>query len=111
MWRQFKREGRVSAAKLAELFPINPNGRRRHHAAKVDECAPTMKLRRQFEMASIDRNELVLFVVKTMPWQQLVCMRNRDASERGIIEAVLCRARQILFAEKPIVIERIDATR
>src|SRR3954453_20298647 len=110
MRSQFKREGRVSSAKLAELFSINPNSRRSHHAGKVDECTTTMKLRRQFEMASIDRNELVLFVVKTMPWQQLVCMRNRDASERGIIEADLCRARHILFAEKPIVVERIDVT-
>src|SRR4051794_1784641 len=111
MRRQFKGERRVSAAKLAELFPINPNSRRSHHAAKVNERAPTVKLRRQFKMASIDRNELVLFVVKTMPRQQLVCVRNRDASEGGIIEAVLCRARQILLAEKPMVIERIDVTR
>ena len=60
-------------------------------------------------MATIDGNELILFIVKAMPRQHLVRVRDRDPFEREIIKARLCRVRQILFAKQPIVIERIDA--
>jgi hypothetical protein len=60
-------------------------------------------------MPSIDGDKLILLIVKPMPRQHLVRVRDRYAFESGIIENRPDSVRKILFAEEPIVIERVSS--
>src|SRR6185503_13445745 len=98
----------VAAAILAELLPVDPNSRGGHHAAEIDEDALMLQSHRQSEMPSIDGDKLVLLIVKPMPRQDLVRVRDRYAFESGVIEYLRDSVRQVLFAEEPIVIEFVS---
>ena len=57
-------------------------------------------------MASIDADELIFLIVKTVPRQHFVGVRNRHSFECGIVKYGSRRIRQILFAKEPVVVER-----
>src|SRR5579863_6496277 len=54
VWRQVEGKRRVPTLIFSELLTIDPDGRSRHHAFKIDEHMLSLRLRRQLESSSID---------------------------------------------------------
>ena len=74
------------------LRAVDPDSGCRHHPFEVDEDVLASGLRRQLETTTIERDELVGLLVKTMPRQLDVGMRNHDRFEFGIVEILVVRA-------------------
>src|SRR6185436_13628450 len=110
MLRRFKIERRVAATIFTELPAIDPDSRGSHHAAEINENALALPVCRQSEMPAIDGDKLVLLIVKPVPRQHLIRVRERYAFEAGIVEYRLRSVRVMLFAEEPVVIKR-DSSR
>src|SRR5687767_10224505 len=100
----------VAAAILAESLTVQRNGGRSHHAVEIDEHSSSIQSRRHPEVTPVQRNKLIFLVVEAMPRQQLVRMRNGDASEGGVVEARACAAGDVFLAVQPLVIQRENAS-
>jgi len=106
MSRQFETKRSVAAAIFTQFPAIYPHRRSSHHPAEVNEDALALQSKRRPEMAAIDGDKLIFLIVKPMPRQNLVRVRDADAFEAGIVEYRPRRVGKILFAKEPIVIER-----
>src|SRR6266852_7747291 len=85
--REFERKWSVSPFVLSQLMSIDPHRRSGHDAFEIHENVLALRLRGNFEMPAIGRNELVRRLIKAMPRQTLVGMRNHHFLEPGIVES------------------------
>src|SRR5580658_3256159 len=102
MRSQIKRKRRVTAAIFAQLLAIDRHRGRGHHSGKIHENAFAFELIRQTEMASINRDELVLLLVESMPGKYFIGVRDGHPFELRVVEFRRGTAGRDFPAEKPI---------
>src|ERR1019366_9929289 len=69
---------------------------------------PAMRFRRKLETATIHRDKSIVLIVKAVPWQSRVRVRNDHALERGVVEILPAGLRCCGAAEPPIPVHRQD---
>ena len=104
MRRQVEGERSVSTFVFAELGAVDPDSGGGHHAFEVDEDVLASGLRRQPETTTIKRDELVSLLVKAMPRQLYVGMRNRDAIEARVVEILVMPALHYAATVAPVAV-------
>src|ERR1044072_2239 len=82
----------------------------RHHTTKVNKHSLTRYACWQLKMTPVQRDELIVLIVKPMPRQQLVRMRNRHTREPRVVKAQRRSTGRVLLAEQPFTIERINTS-
>jgi len=83
---QFKGEGSKTSFVFSQRYTIDPDCRGRHCALKVDKHAHTPRSRWILKATTVGGDELILFVIKVMPRQLHIRVRNYDFFERRIVE-------------------------
>lgn len=86
MLGQLEGKRRVASAVFAELRAVEVDGGCGHNAFEVDEDAPSVS-GGDVERATVKRDELIGLVVKAVPGQANVSVRDDDAGKAGVVEA------------------------
>src|SRR3974390_2130111 len=82
---EIKGEWSIATFVFAETNTVNPHGRGGHDPFKIHEDVFAFGFRGQAETSAIERDELVRLVVKAVPGETHVGVRNDDAVEGGVI--------------------------
>src|SRR5579885_3293819 len=90
--RQLERKWSIAAFVFTKANTIDPYSGCGHDAFKIDKNAAAASFSGQFEFAAINRDKFVGFVIKAVPGQLDVGMRDNDVCERGVVEGFLVSA-------------------
>src|SRR5258707_10222405 len=105
---EFEGEGCVPSFIFSQPYCVEPNCRGSHDSFKVNEHSLPTRFLRHPETAPINRNELIFLLVKSMPRQANIGVRNDYAFKVRIVEILrVPRFRQLLTVP-PVPIHRKD---
>ena len=85
-------KGRVAAAILAEFVAVEVDGGGGHDAFEVDEDALAGGGVGDFQLAAVGGDELVVLVLKAVPRQRNIAVRDDDFGKARVVKAGLVRA-------------------
>src|SRR5580704_1310671 len=103
--RQIERKRRVAALVLTELHTVNPNRRGCHHTFKVNENTLAARLGGQTKSPPVNRDKLILLIVKAMPRQSNIRVRNSDSVKCRVIELPCVSAFDKCMVVAPIPVD------